>query len=149
MVNKVAFVFPGQGAQYVGMGKDLYENYGEARKVFDLANKVLNKNISGICFDGPEEDLKITINTQPAIVTTSIAALEVLKSKLGRSADFLAGHSLGEYCALYESGALTLENTFVLIQKRAEAMSKVKGGGMAACLALSDEKVKDVLAKVT
>ena len=80
-MKKTAFIFPGQGSQFVGMGKDLYENYALAKEVFEKANSVLNKNITKICFEGPEEDLKQTINTQPAILTTSIAALEALKSK--------------------------------------------------------------------
>lgn len=147
-MNKIAFVFPGQGAQSVGMGKDVFEAYELAKHVYETANEVLGKNISGICFEGPEEDLKQTINTQPAIVTSSIALLEVLKSKISAKPSFVAGHSLGEYCALYESKALSLENTLKLIQKRADAMSKVKGGTMAACLALSDDKVKEILAKV-
>ncbi len=148
MSKKIAFVFPGQGAQFVGMGKDLYDNFDCAKKVYETADTVLEKSISNICFEGPEEDLKQTVNTQPAIVATSIAALEVLKEKTGIKPDYVAGHSLGEYCALYESGALSLENTLKLIQKRADAMNKVKGGSMAACLALSNEKVKEILAEV-
>lgn len=142
---KLAYIFPGQGSQSIGMGKDLYENFEEAKKVFDQADKTLGKSITKICFEGPEEDLKQTINTQPAILTTSIAALEVLKSKLKLKPDFVAGHSLGEYGALYESGVLTLENTLKLIQKRAALMNETKGGSMAAVLGLDEEKVLECL----
>lgn len=139
-MTKIAFIFPGQGAQSVGMGKDLYENFEAAKNVFDKADEILGRNISTICFEGPDEDLKQTINTQPAILTTSIAALEALKSKLSVKPEFVAGHSLGEYGALYTSGVLTLENALKLIQKRAESMNDAKGGAMAAVLGLDDEK---------
>lgn len=134
MVKKIAFIFPGQGAQVVGMGKDLYDNYDAAREVFEKANNVLGKNITKLCFEGPEEDLKQTINTQPSIVTMSIAALEAFKSELKITPRFTAGHSLGEYCAMYCSGVMDLETTIKAIQKRAELMSQVKGGAMAAIL---------------
>jgi len=134
MTKKIAFLFPGQGSQTVGMGKDLYDNYPAAKKVFDTADKVLGKKISNICFNGPEEDLKQTINTQPAIVTTSIAALEAFKSELDITSTCTAGHSLGEYCAMYASGVMDLETTLKSIQKRADLMNETKGGAMAAIL---------------
>ena len=133
-MKKVAFLFPGQGSQSVGMGKDLYENYEAAKNVFDTADKVLEKSISTICFEGPEDDLKQTINTQPAIVTTSIAALEAFKSQLDVEIYATAGHSLGEYCAMYCSGVMDLETTLKAIQKRADLMGATKGGAMAAIL---------------
>ena len=141
-MKKIAFIFPGQGSQFVGMGKDLYDNFDEAKKVFDTANIALGKSITNICFEGPEEDLKQTINTQPAIVTMSIAAMETLKSKLNITPNYTAGHSLGEYCAMYASGVMNLENTFKAIQKRAEVMSEVKGGAMAAVLNASEEVLR-------
>src|SRR5574344_829984 len=96
---KFAFIFPGQGAQSVGMGKDLYENFEESKKVFDKADEILGRSFSKVCFEGPEADLKQTMNTQPAILTTSIAALEVFKAKTGIEPCYTAGHSLGEYGA--------------------------------------------------
>jgi len=141
-MTKVALLFPGQGSQYVGMGKDLYEKYKPARHVFEKANAVLNKNITSMCFEGPEEELKQTINTQPAMVTMSIAALEALKAELNITPKYTAGHSLGEYCAMYASGVMSLEDTLKAIQKRAELMNTVKGGSMAAVIKASDEQLK-------
>ncbi len=134
MERKIAFIFPGQGAQFVGMGKDLYDNYEKAKEIFEFANDVLNKSITDLCFNGPEEALKQTINTQPGIVTMSIAALEAFRSELKIVPRFTAGHSLGEYCAMYCSGVMDLETTLKAIQKRADLMSEVKGGAMAAVL---------------
>ncbi|MCM1338491.1 MAG: ACP S-malonyltransferase [Muribaculaceae bacterium] len=134
MTKKIAFVFPGQGSQSVGMGKDLYENFESAKTVFDCADKILGKSITTICFEGPEDDLKLTINTQPSIVTMSIAALEAFKSELNIAPFATAGHSLGEYCAMYCSGVMSLETTLKAIQKRADLMGAAKGGAMAAIL---------------
>jgi len=140
-MKKTAFIFPGQGAQYIGMGKDLCDNFEQAKHVFEVADSILGKNISKLCFEGPEDELKQTINTQPAIVTTSIATLEVLKSKTGLKADFTAGHSLGEYCAMYCAGVMGLETTLKAIQKRAELMSSVSTGSMAAVLNATEEQL--------
>ncbi len=145
MTKKIAYIFPGQGSQSVGMGKDLYENFDAAKKVFDSACEVLGKDIKKLCFEGPEQDLKQTINTQPAILTTSIAALEALKSKLNIKPDFVAGHSLGEYAALYEAGVFDLQTALKLISKRAEFMNEVKGGTMAAVLGAYEDALKKCL----
>ena len=111
MTKKIAFLFPGQGSQSVGMGKDIYENYESAKSVYDIADKTLSKSITKICFEGPEEDLKQTVNTQPCIVTTSIAMMEALRSELNIVPDYTAGHSVGEYCAMFAAGVMSLETT--------------------------------------
>ena len=144
-MNKLAFIFPGQGAQVVGMGKDLYEHYPAAKKVFDTADEVLGKKVTKMCFEGPEEDLKQTINTQPAIVTMSIAALEAFKSKLNLTPHFTAGHSLGEYCAMFCSGVMDLKTTLKAIQKRAALMNKVNKGKMAAVLNAPEGSIEKAL----
>ena len=145
MTKKIAFLFPGQGSQAVGMGKDLYDSYTAAKNVFDTADKTLGKSITTLCFEGPDEDLKQTVNTQPSIVTMSIAALESLKSQLDVSVDYVAGHSLGEYCAMYAAGVMSLETTLKAIQKRADLMGATKGGAMAAVLNASEEALKESL----
>lgn len=142
MTNKIAFLFPGQGSQAVGMGKDVYDNYKSAKSVYETADTVLGRNISTICFEGPEEDLKQTVNTQPAIVTTSIALMEAFREELNIVPDYTAGHSLGEYCAMFTAGVMSLETTLRLIQKRADLMSETKGGSMAAILNATDEVLK-------
>lgn len=145
MTKKIAFLFPGQGAQAVGMGKDLYENCESAKKVFDTANVVLGKSITDLCFEGPEDALKQTVNTQPCIVTMSIAALEALKSACDITPSYTAGHSLGEYCAMYASGVMSLETALKAIQKRADLMGQTKGGTMAAVLNSTEEALKESL----
>lgn len=149
MAKKIAFLFPGQGSQAVGMGKDLYDNFEAAKNVFDSADKILGKSITTLCFEGPEENLKQTVNTQPCIVTMSIAALEALKSQLDITPTFTAGHSLGEYCAMYCSGVMNLETTLKAIQKRADLMGATKGGAMAAILNAPEGSLEKALKEVS
>ena len=148
MTKKIAFIFPGQGSQAVGMGKDLYENYESAKAVFDTADRVLGKSVSTLCFEGPEDALKQTVNTQPCIVTMSIAALEALKSEFDVTPAYTAGHSLGEYCAMYASGVMSLETALKAIQKRADLMNEsATGGAMAAILNATEEQLQAGLAE--
>ena len=147
-MNKYAFIFPGQGAQKPGMGKDLYDNSQAAKNVFKTADKVLGYSISDLCFNGSEEELTKTINSQPCILTVSLAALEALREKTNIEAVCSAGHSLGEYAALYTAGVVDLETVLKLIQKRACLMNEAAentNGGMAAVLGLSDETVIDII----
>lgn len=146
-MKKIAFIFPGQGSQAVGMGKDLYDNFEASKHVFDKANEVLGKDIKKICFEGDEEVLKQTVNTQPAILTTSIACLEALKSLVDVTPAYVAGHSLGEYAAYYTAGVVDLEHALTLIQKRADLMSDAPAGAMTAVLNATDDQIKEALEK--
>jgi len=140
----IAFVFPGQGSQYAGMGKELAENFPVAREVFSEANDALGIDLARLCFEGPEADLKLTTNTQPAILATSIAALRVLQQETGLVADFAAGHSLGEYSALVCSGALRFDAAVRTVRQRGSFMQQavpVGVGAMAAILGLDGSEL--------
>ena len=144
---KKAYVFPGQGAQYSGMGKDLYESNPKARALFDTADEILGFKISEIMFGGTDEELKQTRVTQPAIFLHSVALAVALGEEF--QPDMVAGHSLGELSALTAAGALSFEDGLRLVSARAEAMQKaceVKPSTMAAVIALADEKVEEVCA---
>lgn len=134
-MSKTAFVFPGQGSQFAGMGKSLAEAFPEAAAVFTEADAALGFSISQLCFEGPEEELKLTENTQPALVAVSVAALAVLRAK-GFSADYVAGHSLGEYSALVAAGALDFGDALRLVRKRGRYMQEAVPAGVGAMAAL-------------
>lgn len=144
-----AFVFPGQGAQLIGMGKDLYEKYDEAKKLYDRANEILDMDISKICFDGPKEDLDLTPNCQPAILLTSCACLEVLKNNNADfNPDFVAGLSLGEYTALVAAGSISFEDALRTVRKRGQLMQEAADqnpGGMASVIGLKREACEELL----
>ena len=144
-MGNVAFIFPGQASQYSGMGKELAEKYPTARAVFDEADKALGFSISKICFEGTEDELKLTANTQPAILTVSVATMWVLSEK-SIGADFVAGHSLGEYSALVAAGSLKFADAVRLVHQRGKYMQDAVPAGrgaMAAILGLSPAVVAD------
>lgn len=143
----VGFVFPGQGSQYVGMGKELAENFPVARRTFEEADEALGFSISGICFAGPEEELKLTQNTQPAILTVSVAALRVLSAETGLHPVILAGHSLGEYAALIAAGAMQFADAVRTVRFRGTFMQEAVPpgqGAMAAIMGLEAPAVEEI-----
>ncbi len=134
-MGKLAFIFPGQGSQRAGMGKELAEQFPAARAVFDQADQALGFPLSTLCFEGPEEELKLTANTQPAILTTSVAAYRVLEEQ-GIAPDYVAGHSLGEYSALVASDCLSLSEAVVTVRNRGTYMQEAVPAGQGAMAAL-------------
>lgn len=150
-MSKLAFVFPGQGAQKVGMGKDFYDNYDVAKKMFKEADEALGYSIMKMCFEGPEEDLKLTANTQPAILTISCIANEILKEN-GIQPEITGGHSLGEYSALVAAGVLNFQDAVALVHKRGSYMQEavpVGEGGMAAIIGVDRDKIVEVCQQVS
>lgn len=148
-MKEIAFIFPGQGSQSVGMGKELYENFPVAKAVFDAADAALGFSITDMCFNGPEEELRKTFNTQPAILTVSIACYEVLKAH-GIVPGIVAGHSLGEYSALVAAGSLSFNDAVQLVRKRGQFMQDavpLGEGSMAAVLGLDRSTVIEICQK--
>lgn len=148
-MSQYAFIFPGQGSQYAGMGRDLAENFAVARHLFEEADDALGFKLSAVCFSGPEEDLKLTAITQPAILAASIAALRVLQAEKGVTPLFLAGHSLGEYSALVAAGALSFADAVRTVRARGTFMQEavpVGVGSMAAMLNVPEDELRTICA---
>lgn len=146
-MKRTAFIFPGQGSQAVGMGKELCDHFKVAREVFEEADDTLHFSISQLCFEGPEEALKLTENTQPAVLTASIAALRVLQAEKGIQPVVTAGHSLGEYSALVAIGAFSFTDAVRIVRLRGKYMQEavpVGEGTMAAVLGMDPEEVKKI-----
>lgn len=146
-MSKRAFIFPGQGSQYAGMGKDLADNFPLAAQVFEEADDALGSRLSRLCFDGPESDLKLTANTQPAILTVSTAAFRVLAAETGLAPSFLAGHSLGEYSALVAAGSLAFADAVRTVRARGTFMQEavpVGEGAMAAILGVEPDILVEI-----
>jgi [acyl-carrier-protein] S-malonyltransferase len=145
--DRIAFVFPGQGSQYVGMGKDLCAQFAVAKQTFAEADDALGSGLSELCFYGPEGDLKLTENTQPAILATSVAALRVLESETAMRPAFVAGHSLGEYSALVAVGALQFRDAVTVVRERGSLMQQAVpagSGAMAVVLGLETQAVREL-----
>lgn len=150
-MGKIAFVFPGQGSQAIGMGKDFFESYEQAKNIYQQADKALAFDLSGLIFEGNQEDLTLTYNAQPALLATSTAMLRVFEES-GISADYVAGHSLGEYSALVAANAMTFEDAVVAVRKRGQFMDEAVPAGkgtMAAVLGMEASQLEEVTNEVT
>jgi len=145
-MGKVACLFPGQGSQSVGMGADLFNQFDEARLAFEKIDNIAQRPLSKLCFEGPDGELKRTVNTQPTILSTSLAAWQVYQSHGGPSPDFVAGHSLGEITALVAASALSFEDAVKLVEKRAHLMEECPRGAMSAVIGVGADDL-DTCAK--
>jgi [acyl-carrier-protein] S-malonyltransferase len=150
MLKKIAFLFPGQGSQSVGMGQEFYQEYDIVREIFDMSEEITRINLSKLCFKGPMEDLTMTVNLQPAVTAVNLACLAVIQ-KEGISAPYYAGHSLGEYSALCATGAISREDTCTLVFKRGELMHREATqheGAMHALVGLTIDEVDAIVSQV-
>lgn len=151
-MTESAFIFPGQGSQYIGMGKELYDNFAVARETFEEANDALGLDIKKICFEDPDDEIGLTINTQPAVLTASIATLRVLNQETDIKPSMLAGHSLGEYSALVASESLSFFDAVRIVRERGRFMQEavpLGTGTMAAIIGMEEDDVEKVCAEVT
>lgn len=147
-MGKIACLFPGQGSQSQGMGKDIFDKHPEAKQTFELIDRVAGRSLSSLSFQGPEAELKRTINTQPTIMSVSLTAWSCYEKMGGPAPHFMAGHSLGELSALVAAQALLIEDAVKLVDKRARLMGECPKGAMAAVLKVSPEMLEDLVASV-
>ncbi len=148
-MSKLACIFPGQGAQVVGMGKDLAEKFPEAKKLFAEIDEIAGRSLSQLCFEGPDTELKRTVNTQPTILAVSMVAWRCYEMQGGPTPAYVAGHSLGEFSALYAASAFDLESAVKLVNKRAQLMEACPKGAMSAVIGMSADKLEGIAKEVS